>query len=103
MNDTYLYQLDSESLVQEYIVTNTEEYRPAKKLVLERSNLQDKIKKILKSQGKTKCTVQLDNNNTATIAFDVKVYDRVDTTLLPEDIKMLYTRQVEVWRENITQ
>jgi len=85
-------------LLQKYHETDTDELRKAKRLVAERAKVQEEIKKTLKVLGRTGYKLENDDS-VIEISYKITTYDRVDTDILPDEIKEQYNKVVEMWRE----
>ena len=87
-------------LVKRY-VDHQAQYQEAAKIVQKQKKLQERIKELYKQQQLKTFTVNQDGY-TVNLEYVPVVYEKVDTTRLPDDIKNLYRRQVTMWKEKLT-
>lgn len=87
-------------LLEKYVLSDTEEYRKAKRLIADRLKQQSEIKKTMKELGITEHYITTDTLE-AHLRFKVRQVEKVDTDILPDDIKQTYSKITEVWIENL--
>ena len=82
---------------------NTEmsiEHQEALKIIREYENLLADIKKDMKKKKITKVIVKEDNM-TKVLEFKITKSMRVDTALMPTELKDKYKKETEVWKKNV--
>lgn len=100
--DRQIQDLQSLSpLLKKYVEMDNEEYKQAKKLVSERLKIQERIKKIMKEHHLTNLHTKTDELD-IDLEFKINVRDEIDDIIVPDNIKNMYLKQVEIWKENLT-
>jgi hypothetical protein len=74
----------------------SEKYKNAKKIVADHVKQLDDLKKVFKEKGIT-AHMTREGGTVRRLKFKVNTYDRLDTKLIPDDIKVEYMRGVDVW------
>lgn len=91
---------DLTRLVKRYVDHQTE-YQEAAKIMQKQKKLQERIKELYKQQNLKTFTLNQDGY-AVSLEYVPIVYDKVDTTRLPDHIKNVYKRQVTMWKEKLT-
>lgn len=86
-------------LVKRY-VDHQAQYQEAAKIVQKQKKLQERIKELYKQQNLNTFTMNQDGY-VVSLEYVPTVYEKVDTTRLPDNIKSLYKRQVTMWKEKL--
>ena len=84
-------------LVEKYFEV-CDEYEKVKPIIAKHTKLQGDIKKCMKDLGITECKIDKGDEILA-LAYSIGYAERVDISIMPDDIKETYTRSCEVWRE----
>jgi hypothetical protein len=87
-------------LLKMYVALNNAEYKRAKKLISERSTIQNRIKKIMRGNSITEFHTSTDKVS-IDISFQIRVREAIDDMIIPVEIKNQYIKQIETWLETL--
>lgn len=90
-----------EFLVKQYLdLSETEEYRKAKRIIENKEKLRQQIKKTMKEQNINRVNI-VHKNTPVEFGYNIKYTEYLDTKSIPKEILMKHTKTREYWYEYV--